>query len=129
MTIRVRCQKGASFIEVIAAVGVFAIVAIGLSPALLSARKFTDRSRSQSVATALAQDKIEQFRTLSAAAVSAGTDGPLQANGSNGGIFTRNWAVWANSPISGISRVEVTVSWPERPAGTASVKLVTLVPQ
>ena len=64
MTIAPGSDAGASFIEVVAAVAVFAMVAIGLSPALLSARKIADLGKDQSIATALAQDKIEQIRQL-----------------------------------------------------------------
>jgi type II secretory pathway pseudopilin PulG len=118
-------QQGASFVEVLAAVGVFSIVAIGLSPALLSSRKVAELGKNQSIATALAQDKIEQLRVLSSA--TSGSDGPLQPNGATGGIFSRSWTVTANTPIPNVNRVTVTVTWRERP-NTSSVTLVTLVP-
>jgi Tfp pilus assembly protein PilV len=124
----VRSQSGTSFIEVVTAVGLFAMVAIGLSPALLSARKVADLGKDQSIATALAQDKIEQIRQ--AASVSNGSDGPLQPNGSANGIFSRNWTVYANSPTTGVNRVEVKVSWRERTSTSdQAITLVTLVPQ
>ncbi len=122
---RVQAQSGASFIEVLAAVSVFSIVVIGLSPALLSARKVAELGKNQSIATALAQDKIEQLRVSST--VSSGSDGPLQPNGASGGIFSRSWTVSADSPIDNVNRVTVTVTWRERP-NTSSVTLVTLVP-
>ena len=124
----VRSQSGASFIEVVTAVGLFALVAIGLSPALLSARKVADLGKDQSIATALAQDKIEQIRQ--AASVSNDSDGPLQPNGSANGIFSRNWTVTADSPTVGVNRVDVTVSWRERTStSNQAITLVTLVPQ
>ncbi len=122
---RRRGQRGASFIEVLAAVGVFSVVAIGLSPALLSSRKVAERGKNQSIATALAQDKIEQLRVSSSA--TSGSDGPLQPSGAAGGTFSRIWTVTANTPIQNVNRVTVTVTWPERPF-TSSVTLVTLVP-
>jgi type II secretory pathway pseudopilin PulG len=121
----IRDQRGISFVEVLAAVGVLSIVAVGLSPALLSARKFAELGKNQSIATALAQDKIEQLRVSST--VSNGSDGPLQPNGASGGIFNRSWSVTANSPVQNVNRVTVTVSWRDRP-NTTSVTLVTLVP-
>jgi Tfp pilus assembly protein PilV len=121
-----RSQHGGTFIEVLAAIAVFAVVVIGLSPTLLNARKVADLSKNQSIATTLAEDKIEQIRTLST--VVSGGDGPLNADGTSGGIFSRTWTVTANSPTTKISRVEVAVSWPDRP-GPGSVRLVTLVPQ
>ena len=120
-----RDQRGASFIELLAAVGVFSVAAIGLSPSLLSGRKVAELGKNQSIATALAQDKIEQLRVSSS--VTSGSDGPLQANGGGGGIFSRAWAVTANTPITNVNRVTVTVTWPDRPSAS-SVTLVTLVP-
>jgi Tfp pilus assembly protein PilV len=122
---RLRDQGGVSLIEIVAAVSVFAVAVVGLSPSLLGARKFAELGKNQSIATALAQDKIEELRVSST--VSSGSDGPLQPSGASGGIFSRSWTVSANSPVSNVNRVIVTVTWPERP-NTSSVTLVTLVP-
>ena len=124
----VRSQRGASFIEVVAAVALFALVAIGLSPALLSARKVADLSKDQAAATALAQDVIENIRQTASTSVATGSDGPLKPDGTSGGIFSRSWNVATDSPTTGVNRVTVTVSWWER-QNQNSVTLVTLVPQ
>jgi type II secretory pathway pseudopilin PulG len=118
-------QHGISLIEVVAAVGVFAVVAVGLSPSLLGTRKFAELGKNQSVATALAQDKIEELRVSST--FGSGSDGPLQPDGTGGGIFSRSWTVSANTPAQNVNQVVVTVTWPDRP-NTSSVTLVTLVP-
>jgi Tfp pilus assembly protein PilV len=120
-------QKGATLIEVMGAVTVFAVTAIGISPTLLSTRKMAAISASRSVAATLAADKIEQIRTMSSMPGS-GSDGPLKADGTSGGIYTRTWTVAANSPVPWINRVSVTVSWRDRPT-SQSVTLMTLVPQ
>jgi type II secretory pathway pseudopilin PulG len=120
-----RDQRGISLVEMIAAVSVFAVAVVGLSPTLLGARKYAELSKNQSIATALAQDKIEQLRVSST--VSGGSDGPLQPTGAGGGIFSRSWTVLADQPIANVNRVTVTVTWPERP-NISSVTLVTLVP-
>ena len=120
-----RDQRGVSLIEIIAAVCVFAVVVVGLSPTLLGARKYTEFSKNQSIATALAQDKIEQLRVSST--VSNGSDGPLQPSGASGGIFSRTWTVVAHPTVPNVNCVIVTVTWPERP-NASSVRLVTLVP-
>jgi len=121
-----RSQHGASFIEVVAAVAVFALVAIGLSPALLSARKAANLGKDQASATALAQDVIEQLRQ--AASADSGSDGPLNPDGTSGGIFSRAWTVASDTPVSGVNEVTVTVSWREQ-ANTNTLTLVGLVPQ
>jgi type II secretory pathway pseudopilin PulG len=121
---RIRAQDGATFIEVVAAVSVFAMVTVGLSPALLNARKAADFGKNQSIATTLAQDKIEQIRGSGLGACT--NDATLQPNGTSGGIFSRTCTSTANTPISGVYRVVVSVSWRDRPA-TSSVSLVALV--
>ncbi len=93
---------------------------------MLNTRKVADLSKNQSIAATLAEDKIEQIRTLST--IASGSDGPFKPDGTSGGIFSRSWTVTANSPTTGVSRVEVVVSWPDRP-NAGSVRLVTLVPQ
>lgn len=120
-------RTGASFIEVLAAVCVFALVVVGLSPSLLSTQRAASFSKNQSIAAALAADKIEQFRALAPGSISDGSDGPFNANGSSGGIFTRTWSVTANTPLSDVSQVAITTSWRDRP--NSSVTLVTLIPQ
>jgi prepilin-type N-terminal cleavage/methylation domain-containing protein len=121
----IRDQHGVSLVEIIAAVAVFAVVVVGLSPTLLGARKYAELSKNQSIATALAQDKIEQLRVSSTA--STGSDGPLQPSGASGGIFSRTWTVSAHPTVSNVNCVIVTVTWPDRPS-SSSVTLVTLVP-
>jgi Tfp pilus assembly protein PilV len=121
-------QKGATFIEVLAAVSVFAVTAIGISPTLLSTRKMAAVSNSRSVAATLAADKIEQIRAGTSTCVA---DGPFNANGTTGGIYTRTCTSSAyppSAPVTGIAQVSVTVSWPDRPTAQ-SVTLVTLVSQ
>ena len=127
MKSRCRNQDGASFIELVAAVSVLSLTVAGLSPALLSARKAADLGKNQSIATTLAQDKIEQIRAKGSAWTGVcTTDSNIQADGSSGGIFTRTCTSTANTPIIGVNKVVVTVTWQDRPA-TNSVSLVTLV--
>jgi Tfp pilus assembly protein PilV len=121
-------QQGSSFIELLAAVTVFAIVVLGLSPSLLSTRKVASLGKNQSIAATLAADKLEQIRAKSSGLWSSGSDGPLNADGSSGGIFDRSWTITKNTPGPQLSRFVVTVSWRDRP-GNSSVTLVTLVPQ
>jgi len=123
-------ERGATFIEVISAVSVFALTAVGLSPALLSSRKMAATSSNRSVATTLAIDKIEWLRA-SSALPAAGSES-VNSDGTTGsGIFTRSWSYSTNgydNSVTGISRMSVTVTWPDRPS-PQSVTLVTLVPQ
>jgi len=83
---------------------------------------------STGAAHALAQQKLEQLRStpLGAAAVAPGsyTDAanPLRADGTGGGVFTRNWTVSANDqPVFGLRTVTVTVSWQDTRSHTTTL--------
>jgi len=125
---RLRAQRGSSFVELLAAVTVFAIVVLGLSPSLLSTRRVASLGKNRSVAATLAVDKVEQIRAKGSGLLSSGNDGPFNADGSPGGIFSRSWTITPATPNVQLSRVVVTVSWRDRP-GNNSVRLVTLIPQ
>src|SRR5437588_7907051 len=108
-----RNQNGSTFIELVAAVSVFAVVTVGLSPALLNARKAADFGKNQSIAATLAEDNIEQIRSDGLTGTTCTTATNLQADGSAGGIFTRACTT-AAGPITGTTRVAITVSWRDR---------------
>jgi len=73
---------------------------------------------STSAAHALAQQKLEQLRSMQLGAAALNPNiyidpaNPLQADGTTGGTFTRRWTVSPNdSPGPGLRTVTVTVSW------------------
>lgn len=127
--------SGFTIVEVTAALGVFGIVAAGLAANTLAVVRNNRVSSARSVATALAQDQIEQLRALDPSAgppqlVSgnhADDHNPLTALGASGGTFTRQWTVTRDSPAPGLSTVVVTVSWADGPA--RSVHLTAYVCQ
>jgi len=114
-------ERGGTFIELLTAMTLFAATAVGLSPALLGARKAAMVSNNRSAASTLAVDKIEEIRTLTAAPAN-GTD--------TSGIFTRSWQTETTNydTVVGINRMIVRVNWRDR-NGDQSVTFVTLVPQ
>ena len=117
-----KSQKGVGLIEIVIAMLIFGI---GISAALrtLPDSNFaTTRARNVSVATNLAQEKIEALMgtSLSSADLSAGThndpQNPLERH------FTRTWTVTDNSPITDMKRLSVTVNY----AGRGNDRSVTL---
>ncbi len=108
-------QSGASIIELLAAVGVFAIVVVGLSPSLLSAKSVADLGKDRAIATTLAADKLEYLRQSGASLLVTGSDGPLNSSGgTTNGIFTRHWTITPDSPIAGLTQILVYITWNER---------------
>jgi len=117
MMTRLASQRGASFVELLTAVSLFAVTAVGLSPALLSTKKMAATTKYRSTATALAMDKIEEIRA-----------GGGQSGSDTTGIYSRTWSTIATnySGVAFVNEIRVRVSWSDRPI-TQTVELVTLV--
>ena len=104
-----RSNKGISLVEIMIAILIFGI---GISAAMRTlpvSNRATTRARNLTLATNLAQQKIEELMNLpiNDADLANGNhpdpDNPLDQ------IFTRTWDVADNSPIADMKRVDVTV--------------------
>jgi Tfp pilus assembly protein PilV len=126
----VRSQVGISLIEVMSAITLFSVIAVGLTRFVISNITINNSSRTVAAATALVQDKLEQIRmtvpvvNTVPADLTAGThtdpNNPLTPLGASGGTFTRTWSVTSVSQYvggtvvgarPGMAQVAVTVSW------------------
>ena len=110
--------RGFSLLEAVAATSFLALALMAFAANTISLTHNEKSADSTSAAHALAQQKLEQLRSmpLGAAALNPGPyidpANPLQADGTAGGTFTRRWVVSGNdSPASGLRTVTVTVSW------------------
>ena len=139
---RLRSQRGISLLEVLSALSLFSVVAVGLSGSTITNMQLNTRSRTIAAATALLQNKVEQIRLTAPqpnvwpADLIVGTHhdpaNPLTALDGSGGSFTRRWEVTRLPQYNGtlvvgsrpaIVKVEVTVSWAGARPG--SVRAVT----
>ena len=117
-----KSQSGIGLIEIVIAMLIFGIGITAALRTLPDSNFATMRARNVSVATNLAQAKIEALMgtSLTSADLSAGTHNdplnPLQR------IYTRTWTVADNSPITGMKRLAVTVTY----AGRGNDRSVTL---
>lgn len=107
-----KCQRGASLVEIMVALVIFGI---GLTMAIRNlpeGNAKTTRSRNMSIAVNLAQEKLEDLMALpySDGDLTAGThadpDNPLR------GHFSRSWTVTDDTPLTGMKSVEVSVNFP-----------------
>jgi prepilin-type N-terminal cleavage/methylation domain-containing protein len=104
-------EGGFTIIEILIALLVLLIGMAGVLSLQLTSVEATSFSRHATEASVLAEDKMEQLRTVPLAVLTDGTDqvdarGVIDAEG----LYTRTWTIDGASP----RRVEVTVSWSER---------------
>jgi prepilin-type N-terminal cleavage/methylation domain-containing protein len=112
-------QRGFAMLEVMLAIGLFAVVAGGLSAVTVGSVRANNISKQTAVAAALIQNRIERFRTFDPAVSSAdltpGTHqdplNPMTPLGVGNGTYSRSWVVTASTPKVGLSQVAVTVTW------------------
>jgi type II secretion system protein I len=101
----IRSRAGFSLIEVLVAIGIFSFAMLGLAIGAIAITRANKTSQSHTVATNVAQDKLEQLRAQPFAAVTAGTD-TVTFQGVN---YTRTWALAASTPT--FKQIDVTVNW------------------
>ncbi len=103
---------GFTLIEILVAMVVFAIASLGLAIGVTSVMRSNQRSYLGSVATNLAQDKLEELKAMSPVNViscNSNCDTPVPTT--DGVEFTRTWNVVNGSPVTGVMQIDVTVQW------------------
>ncbi len=106
-----RSEKGIGMIEILIAMLIFGIGITAAIRTLPVSNRAASRSRNLTMATNLAQEKIEELMSIPfvSADLAAGDhvdpDNPLDR------IFTRTWSVTDDVPLAEMKRVDVTVSY------------------
>ena len=115
---RPRRSRGFSLLDALAGVTFIAVAILGLSATSVSVTRNSKGADSTSAATALAQQKLEQLRSmpLNATQLDPGiyydAGNKLKADGTSGGTFDRSWLVsLKDTPRPGLKTVTVTVAW------------------
>jgi|SRR3989304_6987519 len=115
-----RYQRGFTLIECLVSMAVFLIVIMGLSSTTVMVIKGNSFSQTMSVATALATDKVENSQNMGYGQIASGGPETLQT------IYTRQWTVTNNSPVSNTKTIAVSVSWINQGL-TRNVTLSTII--
>ncbi len=103
---------GFTLIEILVAMVVFAIASLGLAMGVTSVMQSNQRSYMASIATNLAQDKLEELKAMSPVSViscNINCDNPVPTT--DGVEFTRTWNVVDYPPVTGVKQIDVTVQW------------------
>jgi len=125
--LRARSQ-GFSLLDALAGVAFIAAAILGLSAASVALTRNAKGADSTSAATALAQQKLEQLRSmpLNATQLDPGIyydpGNKLKADGTTGGTYDRSWVVSVkDTPRPGLKTVTVTVAWTDSRAHSTQV--------
>lgn len=110
-------KAGFSLIELLVAMTLFAIAALGLSASVALVSRAGALSEHLTRATILAQDKLEELVSQNVP-LTGGVDRPHAG-------FTREWAVSPDDPEAGVTRIAVTVRW--EGSELHSIALATMV--
>jgi len=108
-------EEGFTFNEVLASIALISINILGFSLNTMSVIRGNYVSKNVTTATFLAQDKIEQLKSLVPLTdVGNCADPPekdITATGSAGGIYGRCWTIKASPLGAGLREITVTVHW------------------
>ncbi len=122
-------EDGFTLNEILISIALIAIGVIGFSVNTMGVIQGNQVSASYTIATTLAQDKMEQVKaqtSLSNVTNQADSNNPMTSTSGTGGIFNRTWTIADSSLGSGLKEITVTVSWTQYLI-SREVKLMTLV--
>jgi Tfp pilus assembly protein PilV len=122
-------REGFTVIEVLVSLSIFTVAVLGLAVGAITIVRANKTSQFHTVATNLAQDKLEQLKAATVANITpCGGDGCENPQPQYQNIaFTRTWAVTNNSPVIGATQIDVTVQWTDYTAHALTVS--SSVPQ
>lgn len=122
-----RSEKGFSTLEALVAMGIFAVVMLGIGSLPVTAIHANLRARHVTAATNLARDKIEELRHAGYASLTTGSDTTLLTESGDAGgsaaYYSRSWDVSSGS-APGSKEIAVTVEWTDSEAQTVTLTTV-----
>jgi len=115
----IRSSGGFSLVEVLVAIGIFAFAMLGLAIGAVTITRANFTSQYHTVATNVAQDVLEQIRSLPFAAVNCVGICDFGSQTFQNVNFARTWTV--NPATATFKQINVTVAWIDTAPRTLSV--------
>ena len=110
-------KGGFTVIEILVAMAILSIAILAIAAGATTVIRANQTSYFNTIATNLAQDKLEELKANPATLASGGpVTTPVDSV-----TFTRNWTVMADTPVGGLSQIDVTVTWTEYAARTLTI--------
>ncbi len=117
---KLKNEKGFSAIEVLAAISIFAIAALGLALSAAAIVRANYASYTRTTAVDLLQDKMEELKGRTTTYVTDGSDNPRPDPNRNV-TYARTWKVTPYPGVAGINQITVTVQWTDYTSHTLTV--------
>jgi prepilin-type N-terminal cleavage/methylation domain-containing protein len=125
--------EGFTLIEIMVAVTIFSFAVLGLAIGTVSVIQTNQNSHLQASAINLGQAKLEEFRAMTSSVFtglscpSLNTTGCKDTPVASGTTFNRSWQISADTPVTGVSQVDVLITWNDYASRTLT--LSASVPQ
>lgn len=129
----IKKQAGFSLIEVLVAITIFTFAVLGLAIGSVSIIRTNQNSHLNASAINLAQAKLEDLRAMTTTAFATlvcptyATAGCKDNPVASGVTYTRSWQITANSPVTGVNKIDVKIDWQDYT--TRSLTFTASVPQ
>jgi prepilin-type N-terminal cleavage/methylation domain-containing protein len=126
-------KNGFTLVEILVAASIFSVAVLGLAIGTVSVIRTNQNSHLRTSAVNLAQARFEELRAMTSAAFSAlscpafDTAGCWDTPVASGATFRRDWRLTADSPVTGVTRIDVKIDWTDYT--TRSVTFTASVPQ
>lgn len=105
-------QDGFTLIEMMVAIILIGVGLMGLAALSSTVTRANVQSSALTSASALAQEKIEGFRSMPYAEIGAGASTDVRTLDGIG--YSRTWSVQTDQPAADLKTISVTVSWTSR---------------
>lgn len=130
-------RRGISMIEVVIALGILAFGVLAAAAAQLSSVRFNRNSRLRTEAYYLAEQQMENFKSMTStqltAVLAAGSypndpNNPIDPDPNDNQVisFNRSWTLTADTPEIGVYTIQVQVTWTDGFGVSRNVTLESL---
>jgi len=106
-----RREAGFTAVELIIAITFFGILMVGFLGVFPLGMRTVEKGERMTMASSMAQDEIERLKTLELTDADLVAGNHADAANPLLGVYTRTWTVTDDTPLAGMKRIDMTVSF------------------